>query len=522
MTLRTYIKLFLLAAMSLLTTTALQAADIETLFMPGELIAGHAKYESECSRCHARFEKKTQDRLCRDCHKDIDEDISTGTGFHGQAPAVKNQPCKSCHTDHIGRNANTVLLNSTTFDHEVTDFELLGNHSGVSCSACHAPDKKYSEAATDCYNCHKEQDRHKGNLGEQCGDCHVPDAWQDFDYDHDATDFPLEGKHQDVLCGSCHLNERYEDTPRNCNSCHYLNDIHNGRNGTQCQDCHNVQQWDKSKFDHDRDTAFRLHGKHRDIRCEACHTDALAKSKPRKECYSCHRNDDRHKGRYGQKCQSCHSEKTWKRAQFDHERNTEFPLRGKHTDLICSACHRGTLDKENLSTQCTACHAGDDVHSGQEGTQCDRCHEETGWAQKVIFDHDLTRFPLIGLHASPPCEECHLTAAYQETDTRCYACHEVDDEHKASLGENCAACHNPNGWGIWIFDHNRQAEFKLDGSHEGLGCSDCHHTPIKSKPTQSSSCYACHAEDDDHRGRFGRNCKRCHNTTSFSEVTIRQ
>ncbi len=277
-----YIKTFLLIAMSLLTTTALQAADIETLFMPGELIAGHAKYEAECSRCHARFEKKTQDRLCRDCHEAIDDDITARTGFHGRAPAVKDQPCKSCHTDHIGRNANIVLLNSATFDHETTDFDLLGSHSGISCSACHKPEKKYSEAATDCYSCHKEQDAHKGNLGEQCGDCHVPEAWKEFDYDHDATDFPLEGKHKDVLCASCHLNEQYEDTPQDCNSCHYLNDIHNGRNGTKCQDCHNTQQWDKSKFDHDRDTEFRLRGKHSDIPCEACHTEALAESQTEK------------------------------------------------------------------------------------------------------------------------------------------------------------------------------------------------------------------------------------------------
>ena len=75
------IKVFLVVTMSLLITDIARGAEIETLFMPGELIAGHAEYESECSRCHARFEKKTQDRLCRDCHEDASEQYQA----HGRA-----------------------------------------------------------------------------------------------------------------------------------------------------------------------------------------------------------------------------------------------------------------------------------------------------------------------------------------------------------------------------------------------------------------------------------------------------
>lgn len=506
--------------MSLLIVTTAHAAEIETLFMPGEVIAGHAKYESECSRCHARFEKKTQDRLCRDCHEDVDQDLLATTGFHGRSPAVKNQPCKACHTDHTGRDANIVLLNNATFDHDLTDFGLVGRHAGLACAACHKPAARYAEAAHDCYSCHREQDAHRGALGERCSDCHTPGAWQEFEYDHDTTEFPLQGKHKQVQCSSCHLNERYEKTPADCNSCHYLNDVHNGRNGTSCEDCHSTQKWDQSKFDHDRDTEFRLAGRHSAIPCTACHTEALDKAKPKQDCYSCHRNDDRHKGRYGKQCESCHTAQTWERARFDHARNTDFPLKGKHGDLICSSCHRGTLGKEDLSTRCHACHASDDVHRGQQGEQCERCHDESGWLAEVVFDHDLSRFPLIGLHASVPCEECHLSAAFRDTKTRCYACHETDDEHRATLGENCEQCHNPNAWGLWQFDHSQQTEFTLDGSHKDLGCSDCHRDPVKSKPHQSSACHACHAQDDDHRGRFGRNCDRCHTTGSFSEVKI--
>jgi hypothetical protein len=511
---------FIATLVNLLTMSAAYTAEIETLFMPGELIAGHAEYESQCSHCHARFEKNNQDRLCRDCHESIDHDISADSGFHGRSPEVGEQACKSCHTDHIGRGASIVLLNNATFDHDLTDFQLTGSHLGVSCRACHQTDQKYAEATSDCHSCHGEQEPHRGNLGEQCGDCHTTEKWTDFDYDHDATEFPLDGKHRDVFCSGCHLNQRYEDTPQDCNSCHYLNDVHNGRNGRQCQDCHNTQGWDESDFDHDRDTDFRLRGKHIRTTCEACHTEAPAEVKPKTDCYSCHRDDDRHKGRYGKKCQSCHSEKSWEHADFDHGRNTDFPLKGRHADLLCASCHRGELKEEKLSIDCKACHADDDVHRGQQGQQCGRCHSEAGWTQEVVFEHDLTRFPLIGLHASTPCEECHVTPAFQDTQSRCYACHKNEDEHEASLGERCEQCHNPNGWRLWIFDHGQDTDFELVGEHEQLACSDCHREPANSGVSRSSRCYACHAEDDEHRGRFGRNCERCHNASGFNEVTL--
>ena len=73
--------LLLLTAMSVLFMNTANAADIETLLMPGKVIQGHAKYESECSRCHARFKKSTQSQLCRDCHEKIDADLLAGEGF---------------------------------------------------------------------------------------------------------------------------------------------------------------------------------------------------------------------------------------------------------------------------------------------------------------------------------------------------------------------------------------------------------------------------------------------------------
>src|SRR5210317_1552190 len=75
------------------------AVDIETLLMPGEVISGHAKFESDCSSCHTRFSKNTQTRLCLDCHEKVDADITARDGFHGRI-GKDGDTCKQCHSEH--------------------------------------------------------------------------------------------------------------------------------------------------------------------------------------------------------------------------------------------------------------------------------------------------------------------------------------------------------------------------------------------------------------------------------------
>jgi len=488
--------------------------------MPGKVIQDHAKWESQCTKCHSRFSKATQNELCLDCHKDIAKDIRTQQGYHYRNAVIRDAECKSCHSDHLGRSANVIPLNRATFDHSMTDFPLEGSHKSLVCDGCHKTGSTFSEAPGQCYDCHKQQDAHNGNLGKQCDQCHTPKDWSKFDFDHENTHFPLRGKHKEVECHSCHVNERYKDIASNCKSCHSLDDKHNGRNGDKCEDCHTERKWDESKFDHNRDTKFLLKGAHAKAECEACHHDSVDKKKTPTACYGCHQHDDRHQGRNGDKCQVCHNETSWTKNKFDHDKDTKFALRGKHRDLECSSCHRGNLATENLSMQCAACHQPDDVHKGQEGDKCERCHQEQGWSNKVVFDHDLTRFPLIGMHAAAPCEECHLSSAFKQTATTCFSCHKQDDKHESTLGTACGRCHNPNDWRLLRFNHDTDTKFVLEGAHKEVPCKSCHTAPMKDEVKQSSNCNACHEQDDVHHGRFGRNCERCHVTDSFSNVQI--
>ena len=503
-----------------LMTEFTMAAGLETLIMPGKLIEGHAKYEQECSNCHQLFNKQSQSTLCLDCHEEVDADVRSEQGFHGRSGAAE-QDCSSCHADHLGRTADIVPFSVETFDHEQTDYPLRGAHVTAECAGCHVTGRKFRAAEHGCFSCHENDDVHNGNLGKACADCHEVKGWKRHEFDHDKTDFRLLGKHADVACDSCHAGEHYEGTPVACNDCHRFNDVHAGRFGASCGDCHSASGWRKITFDHDRNTDFPLQGRHRKVSCGACHREGDFDRELPDDCHSCHQDVDKHKGNYGRQCDSCHNPDGWSRTRFDHDASTDFPLRGRHSDVACNACHRGSAGKEELGESCVDCHRSDDVHAGKQGDRCDSCHNESGWGERVRFDHDLARFPLLGLHAVVPCEECHLSAVYTDATMNCVDCHAGDDAHKERLGPRCADCHNPNGWSLWEFDHDSSTDFRLDGGHEGIQCEACHRDPVRDRFPVASSCDSCHRKDDIHDGRFGRYCERCHNTASFDQVTIR-
>ena len=171
----------------------------------------------------------------------------------------------------------------------------------------------------------------------------------------------------------------------------------------------------------------------------------------------------------------------------------------------------------SIDTDCYSCHRTDDVHRGSQGKVCSQCHTEEGWDKKVVFDHDLTAFPLLGQHVVLPCAECHIDKQFADTKSECDVCHLKDDSHKGRFGRDCEVCHNPNDWMLWTFDHNEQTDFKLDGAHSDLNCYQCHTRAGGKDVRISRTCEGCHRNEDVHKGGFGRQCNRCHTTSSFSK-----
>lgn len=499
-----------------------QAESVETAIMPGKVIEGHADLEGDCRKCHVRFNRGAQSGLCLDCHKEVAKDAIQKRGYHGR---LKEQECRACHTEHKGRNMNIAPLDEKTFDHRLTDFPLKGGHVGpkARCRDCHVAGKKFRDAPSDCVACHQKDDKHKGALGKSCAECHSETSWKDTRFNHSKTRFPLTGKHHDVQCKECHSDPKFKGAPTRCVACHRTDDErkgHKGRFGEKCETCHTDREWKVLRFDHDRDTRYSLKGKHRTAKCVGCHTGFLYKEKTPTACVACHRKDDErkgHKGRFGDKCASCHVEKDWAAVIFDHDRQTKYPLRGKHVQAKCNACHAGFLFREKLATTCVACHEKDDKHKGQEGRQCGNCHNERTW-KDTLFDHGLSRFPLLGKHTKVECKKCHLSATFKDAVTDCVACHRKDDKHKARLGTDCGQCHNARDWKAWNFDHDRRTNFRLDGGHKGIDCLACHRRPMERKVSLAGNCASCHDDDDIHNGGFGRECGRCHVTSSFKKL----
>ncbi len=561
------------------------AQVLEGVLMPGKVIAGHAKVEAQCEKCHVKFDKDAQDRLCLDCHKEVARDLRDRHGLHGRR--VAKETCRSCHTDHKGRDVNVAPLAEKGFDHATTGFTLAGAHRKVECRNCHAEGKKRRAAPATCDGCHRKDDKHKGTLGPKCLDCHTETTWKEARFDHATTKFALTGKHVDAKCKTCHADNVYKGapttcvgchrkddkqhrgrlgdkceachtaanwkdvslfsherdghfalrgkhhgarcetchksptglvkTPKTCIGCHEADDKHKANLGTACGDCHTEQSWKEAKYNHEL-SVFRLRGKHRDVKCKECHRDLQSYRKAPQDCLSCHRKDDTHKTRYGDKCESCHTEKSWRDIVFRHDRDTKYALTGKHVPVKCDSCHVGHAYRDKLTADCYACHRKDDKHLDQLGRRCDECHDTVDWKKTARFDHRTSRFPLVGRHIATECKLCHLTPAFKDAKLECIACHVKEDTHKRRLGTDCAACHNARDWKLWDYDHARRARYALDGAHARAACVACHRLAGDKLPAVANTCASCHVKDDVHGGSFGAQCERCHTTRNFRDI----
>lgn len=421
----------------------------------------------------------------------------------------------------------------TVFEQMVTPGELIEKHADLekTCNSCHEPFAKSSQPQL-CLKCHDKvaadqrtktgfHGRHVEASVASCKQCHTDHMGRaaviapldKTAFDHDLTDFVLKGKHVTTTCESCHATRaKFRDAPGRCIDCHRKDDRHKGALGEACASCHTESDWKQVlAFDHGR-TRFPLEGAHTKVACASCHAGERYKGVPT-ACIGCHKKDDVHKGRLGAKCESCHGPASWKNAKFNHDKDTKFPLRGAHVSLTCEACHKGARAK-TPPTACIGCHRGDDVHRGQLGPDCQSCHSETAWRGTAKFDHDKTRFPLVGLHGDVACKACHKGSSYKDVSGTCASCHQ-DQFHQGRLGSACATCHTAQGWPLFHFDHDTQTAYPLTGAHRQLDCHACHATTAPDSLKLPTACVACHAGDDVHDGAFGRRCERCHTTKAF-------
>ncbi|MBV9620839.1 MAG: cytochrome C [Gammaproteobacteria bacterium] len=310
-----------------------------------------------CQSCHFGNHYKGTPRECVSCHEPDDV-------HHGE----RGGKCADCHTTKGWKNSK--------FDHtQETGFALEGVHDRIACNDCHRSGNLKDKLPRDCFGCHRGQDSHAGRLGRECEKCHGNEKWKPSTFDHTRdTQWPLVGHHEKLGCHACHSAVlAQQKLPHDCIGCHRASDVHLGKLGRDCEQCHTPEGWRASvSFDHDL-TSYPLVGQHVTVPCEQCHLTRQYRDVG-KDCIDCHRADDVHKGNLGKDCQRCHSPNGWRLWEFDHGRETGFALAGAHGKLACEACHRRPADEVKLKQDCLSCHEKDDVHLGQYGRQCDRCH----------------------------------------------------------------------------------------------------------------------------------------------------
>ncbi len=201
------------------------------------LTGAHAA--SDCTACHGTSTERRLGRVseryvgsperCETCHADP----HLGR-FEPHAPLAieAREGCQRCHGDVSFRAL-------VAFEHDWTGYPLVGRHAALACDACHAPSAVRAAGCVlglvpgrRCADCHA--DPHGGQFSVDgavdCARCHAMDRpFDDLDFDHAATRFPLDATHAGLECGACHR----AATTRDGRSLVRYRPL-----GTQCADCH--------------------------------------------------------------------------------------------------------------------------------------------------------------------------------------------------------------------------------------------------------------------------------------------
>jgi hypothetical protein len=239
-----------------------------------------------CAKCHVNGAVKGTPNRCYDCHwiRRQDDPYRTRLGAD----------CETCH--------RPVSWTAVAWNHGAATGTPLGPaHRSLACENCHT-NRRFDAGSPSCYSCHARdysattQPAHQAaGFPTQCELCHKPShtSFSQATFQHGAY-YPLAGVHATQPCASCHKNNVYKGTPRDCYGCHRGNYERTASPNhtaagfpTTCESCHRPSDasW-KITFNHN--SIYPLVGAHATQACTACHKNNVYKGTPR-DCYGCHR-----------------------------------------------------------------------------------------------------------------------------------------------------------------------------------------------------------------------------------------
>ncbi len=465
---------------------------------------------------------------------------------------------------------------------QISPGDLSNSHKDIegmsNCTQCHELGEKVLNSK--CLDCHKDiqtlinQNRgfHANStiLKKDCFECHSDHHGRKFDmirfdesnFDHNETNYELEGQHAATDCRKCHQPDNIQDVEikkrpntflgleLECLSCH--NDFHQNTLPIDCKQCHDMEAFNPAtNFKHD-DTDYVLDGKHLNVDCIECHKTTVRNGVefqefsniPFSDCKSCH--TDSHNNQLPGQCAQCHTETSFSfftgQGKFNHN-TTNFNLKGKHKKADCFSCHKETdnpklVFQDNINTNennCIECH--DDKHEGKFGLDCAKCHNEKSFLSlnnMDFFDHNVTDYVLEGKHSKVDCNQCHKGRYSEDIDfSACKNCH--DDYHRGefsinNLSPDCVECHSLEqgfDYSLYTLEQHQDNSFPLEGAHYATPCYACHISEDDERWTfreLGSNCIDCH--QDIHEGYISQpfypenDCKTCHSNNSWADVTF--
>ena len=284
---------------------------------------------------------------------------------------------------------------------------------------------------------------------------------------------PLEGyvSHSEFEqeCSHCHA-PLHCVTDTKCQDCHtevamqrsQAQGLHGKLPGTEkCQTCHPehrgremvITEFAFANVDHAKMANFSLVLHRTDYQgeamgCESCHSQERFADQTL-DCLTCHVEADHdgmaeHVEAFGLACTGCHDGVDRMR-DFDH--NQVYTLEGGHTQAECKDCHAQKAMADLSAQSCVACHEDPELHDGQFGKDCARCHTAVAWQPAL-----LTRHTFLLTHGGEEQLECQACHSKNFTDNTCYSCHDHQPTQMAQVHleegladyENCSHCH-PTG-----------------------------------------------------------------------------
>ncbi len=191
------------------TTSTWKGAVFDHNLSVFKLTGSHVN--TACTSCHVNGVFKGTPQDCYSCHSGKDK-------HNGQF----GTNCAACHTTSTWKGA--------TFNHNLSNFPLTGDHAGLACTRCHV-NGQYSGISSACVSCHAEPAYHAGVFGTNCAGCHNTSNWA-ATYTGPHPGIADEGgygvNHGHTSCRTCHTSSFSSAT---CTACHDGNEGDEGGDG---------------------------------------------------------------------------------------------------------------------------------------------------------------------------------------------------------------------------------------------------------------------------------------------------